>query len=115
LSRARSRSHGAMSALRLAAPPARWVSSSVGESAGTFGRRTYSAGEWLERTVDHAGPVEAGDHGYAARHRGRLESAHLLQPPQIQLDVRAGSCQRVEAGPPAPGEVAAEVGLGVDA
>jgi hypothetical protein len=51
----------------------------------------------LERAIDHAGPVEASDHGHAARHRGRLESAHLLQPPEVQLDVGADRYRRVEA------------------
>jgi hypothetical protein len=67
----------------------------------------------LERAIDYEGPVEAGDHGHAARHRGRLESVHLLQPPGIQLDVGAGRYQRVEAVQPAPGDAAEEVGLSV--
>ena len=50
---------------RACASNCRWVSPSVGDSAGTLGRRTCSAGECVEDGVDDAGAVEPGDDGDA--------------------------------------------------
>lgn len=42
-----------------------------------------------------------------------IEPADLLHPPDVQLQVRPARGQRVQAVLGAPGEIAAEVGLGV--
>lgn len=45
--------------------------------------------------------------------RYRLEPADLLHPADIQLQVRSAGGQRVQAAVSAPGQVAAQIGLGV--
>jgi hypothetical protein len=65
----------------------RCVRPSVGDSAGTVGRRTNSAGGALQHAVDDAGSVEAGQHQGPPGHRGRLEPASLLHPPHVQLQM----------------------------
>ena len=67
----------------------------------------------LQQAVDHADPVEPSRHGEAPRDSGGLEPADLLHPPDVDLQVRAARGQRVQAVLGAPGEVAAQVGLGV--
>ena len=67
----------------------------------------------LQQAVDDAGAVEPGHDREPPRHGGRLEAADLLHPPDIQLQVRAADSQRVQAAFSAPGQVAAQVGLGV--
>jgi hypothetical protein len=67
----------------------------------------------LQQAVDDAGPAEPGHHREPPRHCRGLEEADLLHPPDIQLQVRAPRGQRVQAAFGAPGQVAAQVGLGV--
>ncbi len=86
---------------------------------GRFGRHVRPTDVlcWrvLKCTVDHAGPVEAGDHRHPPGDSRRPEPAHFLQPPHVQLDVRPGRDQRAQPAQVTPGEVAAEVGLGMNA
>jgi hypothetical protein len=58
----------------------------------------------LKDAVDDAGPVEAGDDGEPPRHCRGLESPHVLQPPQVELEVVALCSQRSELALPAPVE-----------
>ena len=59
------------------------------------------------------GPVEPGRDGEAPGDGRGFEPADLLHPPDVQLQVRPPGGQRVQATLSAPGEVTAEVGLGV--
>jgi hypothetical protein len=70
-------------------------------------------GRVVEPAIDHGCPVEAGDDREPARDRGRLEVADLLHPPDVQLQVRSPSRQRMQMTLGAPGEEAARVGAGV--
>ena len=67
----------------------------------------------LQHAVDHAGPVEPGGHREPPRHRGGLEPAELLHPPDIQLQIRAAGGQRIKAAPRTPGEITPQVRLSV--
>ena len=67
----------------------------------------------LHDSVDDAGPVEPSRHREPPGHRGGLEPADLLHPPDVQLQVRSPGGQRVQATLGAPGEVAAQVRFGV--
>jgi len=69
----------------------------------------------LQGAVDDAGPVEPGRHGEPAGHGGGLELADLLHPPDVQLQVRASRGEGIHAAFGAPGEVTAQVRLGVAA
>ena len=63
--------------------------------------------------VQDAGPVEPGCDGEPAGYGGGLETADLLHPPDVQLQVRTLGRQRVQALLGAPREVAAQVRFGV--
>ena len=65
--------------------------------------------------VDHAGSVEAGDHGHPTRHGRGLESADFLHPPHVPLDLHALDRQWADVLIGAPGEEQPEIGFGVDA
>ena len=65
------------------------------------------------QAVDDRGAVEADDDRHPAGDGGRLEPADLLHPPHVELDLRAGRGERVEAAVGAPAEVGAQVGLRV--
>ena len=91
----------------------RWVSPRVGDSAGTRGSADVLGRGVVEQAVDDGGAVEAGDDRGPAGDGGRLESADLLHPSQVELDLCPRCRQRIEAPFSAPGEVGAEVGLGV--
>ena len=67
----------------------------------------------VQQAIDDAGPVEPGGDREAPRDRGGLEPADLLHPPEVELQVRAAGSQRVQAAFSAPGQEAAQVGLGV--
>ena len=67
----------------------------------------------LQQAVDDAGPVEPGRDGESPGDGGGLEATDLLHPPEVQLQVRAARCQRVQAAFSAPGQEATQVGLGV--
>ena len=67
----------------------------------------------LQGAVDDAGPVEPGHHGEPPGDGGGLESANLLHPPDVELEVRPLRDQRVQAALGAPGQVAAQIGFGV--
>ena len=67
----------------------------------------------FQEAVDDAGPVEPGRDREPPRHRGGLEPADLLHPPDVQLQVRAPGGQRVQAVLGAPGQEAAQIGFGV--
>jgi hypothetical protein len=66
----------------------------------------------VQQAIDDAGPVEPGGDRNRPRDRGRLEAADLLHPPEVQLKVRAVTSQRVQVAFSAPGQEAAQVGLG---
>ena len=90
----------------------RWDRPRVGDSGGTLGRRTYSAGECVQHPVDDAGAVEAGHHRQPPRHGRGLEPADLLQPAHVQLDVGPGRpAARARVRRTSPGNL--QVGLGV--
>ena len=91
----------------------RCVRPRVGDSGGTLGRRTYSAGAVCQNLVDDAGAVEAGHDRHPAADRRRLVPVHFLHPPHVQLDVGPLGGQRVQSAFLAPGDEAAQVGLGV--
>jgi hypothetical protein len=67
----------------------------------------------LEHPVDHTGPVVPGGYRKPTRHRGRLKPAELLHPPGVQFQVRAARGQRFQAALRTPGEIAAQIRLGV--
>ncbi len=67
----------------------------------------------LEDAVDDAGPVEARDDGQPAGHRGRLEPADVLHPPQVELEIVALGVKRRELPVLAPAEEDPQVGLRV--
>jgi len=67
----------------------------------------------FEDVIYDAGPVEARDDGEPPGHRGGLEPPHVLQPPQVQLEVVALRSQRREVPIMAPVEEHPQVGLGV--
>jgi len=46
--------------------------------------------------IDHRGPVEPGLHRHPPRHRGRLQSAGLLYPPHVPLDLHSADLDRGE-------------------
>jgi hypothetical protein len=67
----------------------------MGQSEGRGRRWHVGASHGLSRgmredVIDDAGAVEPGDYGHAARDRRSLVPAHLLKPPDGQLDVRTG-------------------------
>ena len=66
-------------------------------------------GRVIEHSVDDAGSVEADQDRKPTGDRGRLVAAHLLHPPQVDLDVWPLSLERVQVLLGAPDEVAAEV------
>jgi hypothetical protein len=67
----------------------------------------------LQDTIDDAGPVEPrGDREPPGDRRG-LEPADLLHPPDVQLQMRAPGQERVQASLGTPGEIAAQIGVGM--
>jgi hypothetical protein len=89
----------------------------MGEPQGRrFGGHRRAAhvlgGRMLQYAIKDAGPVEPGRDREPPGHGGRLEPADLLHPPDVQLQVRTLSGQRVQAALGAPGQVAAQVGFG---
>jgi hypothetical protein len=80
----------------------------AGLKAGGDARRAV-----LERSVDDAGPVGPRRYREAPGDRGGLEPADLLQPPDVQLQVRTPRSKGILATFRAPGEVAAQAGLSV--
>ena len=67
----------------------------------------------LQDAVQDAGPVEPGRYREPPGHGGGLEPADLLHPADVELEVRPPGGQRIQATLGAPGQVAAQVGLGV--
>jgi hypothetical protein len=67
----------------------------------------------FQKTVEDAGTVEPGRDGEPPGDGGGLEPADLLHPADVQLQVRPLRGQRVQAALGAPGQVAAQVRLGV--
>ena len=72
-------------------------------------------GRVIEHSVDDAGSVEADQDRKPTGDRGRLVAAHLLHPPEVDPDVWPLGLEWVQVLLGAPDEVAAEVGLGVNA
>src|ERR1700750_2521341 len=68
----------------------------------------------LQDTVDDAGPVEPRHHRKPSGHRRGLEALAFLHPAQVQLHVCPAGVERLEVTGPAPAQVHAEVGLGVE-
>jgi hypothetical protein len=67
----------------------------------------------LQDAVQDAGPVEPGCDRESPGDGGGLEPADLLHRPDVQLQVRPLRGQRVQAVLGAPGQVAAEIRIGV--
>jgi hypothetical protein len=68
----------------------------------------------IQDGVDDAGAVEADHHRQPPRNRRGFESALLLQPPYVQLNVDAPHRQRIQVAFGAPAQEDAQVGVGVD-
>ena len=86
----------------------------VSESQGRgFSRHIRSADvlgwEVFECSVDDAGAVEARDDRHPSRHRRGVVPADLLQPAEVELDVRSGRCEGVLVVCDAPREIAPQV------
>ena len=86
-----------------------WVTRAGRWDVDVLGRRV------LEDLVDHAGAVEAGDHGHPPAHRRRLEPLGLMHPPDVQLEVRTPRSEGIEGALLTPVEVGAQIGIGVNA
>src|SRR5258708_6135908 len=67
----------------------------------------------LQDTIDDAGPVEPGGDREPPGDRRGLEPADLLHPPDVQLPVRAPGQERVQAPLGTPGEIAAQLRVGM--
>lgn len=67
----------------------------------------------LEDAVDDACAVEAGHHGQPTRHGRGLEQAHVLYPPQVELEIVAARVERRKLPVLTPGEEQSQVRLGV--
>jgi hypothetical protein len=85
----------------------------VGDSVGTRGRRTFSAGDRLEDAVEHGGAIEPAHDGQPTTDRGGLEATHLLHPPHVPLQVLPLDVQGIQVMLDAPGEKHAKIGLGM--
>src|SRR5258708_34341096 len=64
-------------------------------------------------TMDDEGPVEPGGDREPPGDRRGLEPADLLHPPDVQLQMRAPGQERVQASLGTPGEIAAQIGVGM--
>ena len=90
-----------------------WLSPRVGDSGGTWGRRTYSAGECSRMPSMTQGPVEGRDHREAPGDGGWLEASHFLEPAQVELNVASLRLQRHHVSLEAPAQIGVQVGRGV--
>jgi hypothetical protein len=90
------------------------VRESEGRRLGRHGRTAHILG-WrvVQDAVDDAGPVEPGGDRKAPGNRRGPEQADLLHPPDIQLQMRAPGQEGIQAAFGTPGEIAAQVGVGV--
>lgn len=66
-----------------------------------------------QNLIERAGAVEADDDRHPAGHGGRLESADLLHPAHVELDVLTLRRERVKTALGTPSEVDPKVGLGM--
>jgi hypothetical protein len=67
----------------------------------------------LAGAVDDTCPVEPGHHGEPPGDGSGLESANLLHPADVELQLRPLRDQRVHLAVGVPGQVAAQIGFGV--
>jgi hypothetical protein len=94
-------------------PELQAVNPRVGDSSGTAGRRTCSAGDWSRTPSMTQVRWKPAVTGEPPRYGGGLVPAGFLHPPDVQLQVRAARGQRVQPTISAPGQVAAQAGVGV--
>jgi hypothetical protein len=80
----------------------------VGESAGTVGRRTCSAGEW-SRTPSMTQVAYKPATTESRLTVDGLTVSDLLHPPQIQLQLRSGGREWDLVMAPAPGQVGTQI------